>query len=214
MNEDPYSILGIERHASKEEIKRAFRKKALEYHPDIHQRSPESVKRRAAEHYEKVSRAYEVLSSPRGAHVHQPQGGSYSTWRPTSGYQHTSYYRNRKQQGNVSPGFFHIFKSSGSLAITAALTCLCIGGLYAFDPWIQDMWVQQNKGKLFDDMVEELQERRKKKKFEERQQHLLKEVLKKQHSLYKDLKACFETAALPVKRLHADTYVHECKNEC
>jgi len=202
MNEDPYRILGIERHASKEEIKRAFRKKALEYHPDIHQSSPESVQKRAAEQYEKVARAYEVLSNPQRSHVHPSQGGAAPSWRPRpAGYQHTSYYRQRKRHGSVSPGFFYTFKKSGSLAITVALGCICIGGLYVFDPWIQEMWIQRNKGKLFQDMVDEIHERRKQKlqKASEEGVNRRKDVLlaKDTTFVYKEaLKACLGKVAL------------------
>lgn len=200
MNEDPYSILGVERHASKEEIKRAFRKKALEYHPDIHQSSPESVQRRAAEQYERVARAYEVLSNPH--HSNQPQGGaSGGNWRPKGGYQHTSYYRNRKRQAHVPPGFFYTFKKSGSLAITVALGCMCIGGLYAFDPWIQDLWVQRNKGKLFEDMVDELHERRQKKKL---QQMAMTRRMFNNPRLEEDLRACLGKVSPSSGQISAD----------
>lgn len=204
MNEDPYRILGIERHASKEEIKRAFRKKAMEYHPDIHQNSPESVQKRAAQQYEKVARAYEVLSNPQRSNVHHPQTGAAPSWRPRSGYQHTSYYHNRSRHGNVPSGFFHTFKKSGSLAITVALGCMCIGSLYAFDPWIQGMWVQRNKGKLFEDMVEELHTRRKQ-KLQVKEQRVRKIVIKKEKNIiYQDLKACLGKVGVSSRKIAAE----------
>lgn len=53
---DHYEVLGISREASPEEIKRAYRKKARQLHPDQNP-SPE-----AAEQFKDVSRAYDVLS--------------------------------------------------------------------------------------------------------------------------------------------------------
>ena len=54
---DHYETLGVERDASDEEIKRAYRKMARRYHPDANPGDP------AAEaHFKKVSGAYEVLS--------------------------------------------------------------------------------------------------------------------------------------------------------
>ncbi|MBI4339781.1 MAG: molecular chaperone DnaJ [Chloroflexi bacterium] len=55
---DYYEVLGIARDASEEEVKKAFRRLALEYHPDRN-RSPE-----AEERFKEVSEAYQVLSNP------------------------------------------------------------------------------------------------------------------------------------------------------
>jgi molecular chaperone DnaJ len=54
---DFYEILEVQRNASKEEIKKAYRKKALEYHPD---RNPGDKK--SEEKFKEAAEAYEVLS--------------------------------------------------------------------------------------------------------------------------------------------------------
>ncbi|MEZ2414914.1 molecular chaperone DnaJ [Muriicola sp. E247] len=59
MKEDFYEILGISKSATAAEIKKAYRKKALEYHPD---KNPGDAK--AEEMFKKSAEAYEVLSDP------------------------------------------------------------------------------------------------------------------------------------------------------
>lgn len=56
---DPYKVLGISQGASKDEIKRAYRQKAKEYHPDLHPNDP-----RAAEKMNEINEAYDMLNNP------------------------------------------------------------------------------------------------------------------------------------------------------
>lgn len=56
---DPYSVLGVSKDASKDEIKKAYRKKAKEYHPDLHPDDPD-----AAEKMNEINEAYDMLSNP------------------------------------------------------------------------------------------------------------------------------------------------------
>ncbi len=59
MADDYYKTLGIEKTADPEDIKKAYRKLALKYHPD---RNPNN--REAEEKFKKISEAYAVLSDP------------------------------------------------------------------------------------------------------------------------------------------------------
>ena len=59
MKEDYYEILGVTKSASDSEIKKAYRKKALKYHPD---KNPGDSS--AEENFKKAAEAYEVLGNP------------------------------------------------------------------------------------------------------------------------------------------------------
>ncbi len=57
--EDYYNVLGVERNASQDEVKRAYRKLALKYHPDKNQDN-----KQAEEKFKVAAEAYEVISDP------------------------------------------------------------------------------------------------------------------------------------------------------
>lgn len=59
MTEDPYDILGVPRTATSDEIKKAYRKKARENHPDLNPDDPE-----AEERLKKINEAYDRITNP------------------------------------------------------------------------------------------------------------------------------------------------------
>ena len=59
MSKDYYKILGVERNASEDQIKKAYRKLAMQYHPD---KNPDNEE--AEEKFKEAAEAYDVLSTP------------------------------------------------------------------------------------------------------------------------------------------------------
>ena len=75
---DYYEILGVSRGASDDDVKKAYRKLAVQYHPD---KNP--GKKEAEEKFKEISEAYEVLSDP-DKRANYDQFG-HATFGPSSG---------------------------------------------------------------------------------------------------------------------------------
>src|SRR5215510_6227015 len=60
MAEDPYKVLGVQRDASEDDVRRAYRKLAKELHPDLNPANRAA----AEERFKKVSAAYEIVGDP------------------------------------------------------------------------------------------------------------------------------------------------------
>lgn len=98
---DPYSVLGVPRDASKEEIKKAYRQEAKEYHPDLH---PDDD--RAAEKMNEINEAYDMLSNPDKYKERTQAKGGYGGG-PQGGYeQRNPYYGSSSGQGYGDQGDF------------------------------------------------------------------------------------------------------------
>ena len=56
---DYYKVLGVERNATQDDIKKAYRKMARKYHPDLNKDDPN-----AKDKFQEINEANEVLSDP------------------------------------------------------------------------------------------------------------------------------------------------------
>lgn len=77
---DYYKTLGVERNATEAEIKSAFRKLALQYHPDRNQGN-----KQAEERFKEINEAYEVLSDKDKRARYDQLGDSYASWQQRGG---------------------------------------------------------------------------------------------------------------------------------
>ena len=75
---DYYKILGVDRNASEQDIKRAYRKLARQLHPDV---NPDD--KRSEEKFKDVNEAYEVLGDPEKRHKYNQLGANWQQWQRT-----------------------------------------------------------------------------------------------------------------------------------
>lgn len=107
--EDYYKTLDVDRKASADEIKRAYRKLARKYHPDVNKEDDAQAK------FAKINEAYEVLSDPEKRSKYDTLGENWKhgqEFRPPPGSGFEDLFRNATQgrQG----GSFHFRSAGGS----------------------------------------------------------------------------------------------------
>ncbi len=77
---DYYQILGVDKNADEKAIKKAFRRLARQYHPDVNPDDPQ-----AEEHFKEINEAYEVLSDPDKRSKYDRLGADWQRWQQRGG---------------------------------------------------------------------------------------------------------------------------------
>ncbi|XP_020884344.1 chaperone protein dnaJ 72 isoform X1 [Arabidopsis lyrata subsp. lyrata] len=158
---DHYQVLGVTKNATKKEVKDAFRRLAIKYHPDKHAQSPDHVRRNATVRFKLVSEAYEVLNDDLKRASYNA-GSDSDCFRRTSG-SYSNPYGNRggraygygygystrnRQASSFSSGFDSTFRYLTTRAFL--LNLALAGGLYlafsAIDTSGETLWKMRNSG--------------------------------------------------------------------
>ena len=108
---DYYAILGVPRTASADELKKAFRKLAREYHPDV-----AKDKKKAEEKFKEINEAYEVLSDAEKRKRYDEFGANWKAgaeFRPPPGWEHSAGGRTHRRGGAGHPDFEFQFGGTG-----------------------------------------------------------------------------------------------------
>lgn len=92
---DPYSVLGVSRDASEDEIKRAYRRLAKKYHPDLNPGDPEAARKMT-----EINAAYEQIKNPGQTNTAYGYGEQHSSGSdPYGGYSSGEYGNSEQSYG-------------------------------------------------------------------------------------------------------------------
>ena len=118
---DYYEVLGVSKTATEEEIKKAYRKIALQNHPDTHPNDKD-----AEERFKEASEAYEVLSDPKKRSTYDQFGFSgMNDFQGGAAGNYSNVYRDFSDIFGGSGGFSDFFSSDtcGGTGGTGRKTC-------------------------------------------------------------------------------------------
>ena len=109
---DYYKILGVSRDAKTDDIRKAYRKLAKQYHPDVNKEAG------AEEKYKEINEAYEVLKDPDKRQKYDTLGMNWQAgqdFTPPPGWQHVEFGGNMGDMGGGFSDFFQtLFGGGGS----------------------------------------------------------------------------------------------------
>lgn len=103
---DYYVVLGVSKGASDEEVKKAYRKLAMKFHPDRVSTLPDAEKKQAEDKFKELQEAYTVLSDPQKKQMYDQFGHEAVAGNSASG---------GFGGGNGGGGFDDIFETFGNM---------------------------------------------------------------------------------------------------
>lgn len=112
MSKDYYSILGVDKNATPDQIKSAFRKLAVKYHPDKQAGKSDAEKKVAEDKFKEINEAYETLSDPQKRQEYDnpnPFGSGMNGFRDANGNMHFSWSSGDAEFGPFSE-FMNMFR--------------------------------------------------------------------------------------------------------
>jgi DnaJ-class molecular chaperone len=108
---DYYDILGVTKGASADEIKKAYRKQALEWHPDRHKDDKDTAEKR----FKEINEAYQILSDPQKKQAYDQFG--HEAFAPGGGFRGAEGFPGGSPFGQAQGGqwgpFTYTYKTSG-----------------------------------------------------------------------------------------------------
>jgi curved DNA-binding protein CbpA len=174
---DPYRELGVDRAASEADIKTAYRKLALQCHPDRHLNSSPAEAAAAAHRFKAITEAYDFLTNPNermrssyGASSSAARGGSSSS---SSRAYHYNVNTDWSHYETGSTGYTstisrwewwkraarHGARSFGH-SLHISLAVMLVGGAVMFEYSHSALWAARNKGKSFEEVQAAVRARR------------------------------------------------------
>lgn len=171
---DHYKTLGLRRTATKLEIKEAFRRCALRFHPDRHSQSTKQVRDGASVKFKQASEAYEVLIDDlkRADYDFSRRSGGFassSSYNGGKGYGYGggSYYRppppGREARGGFDVGMVFRYVTRRGFLLNVAFASVLFGGAFVMEKSMQTLWRLNNSGKSFEETIKSVDKSRKQK---------------------------------------------------
>ncbi|XP_020518459.1 chaperone protein dnaJ 72 isoform X1 [Amborella trichopoda] len=160
MHMDHYKVLELRSDATKEEIKEAFRKLALKFHPDRHTHSSKEIKESSIHRFKQISEAYDILGDDKKRANYDRGRGPFNrgvNYSGSYGFYKSSYRpRTRPKSSNYSgfdSGILFQFLTQRRFLLNVAFASILFGGAVFIKTSGDAIWKMRNSGQLYGGVV-------------------------------------------------------------